>query len=483
MTVRLKDKYDVAIIGAGPAGMAAAAEAARFGMDVVLFDEQSEPGGQIYRSITTQKNADLELLGVEYWYGKALADALARSNVSYISNAVVWGVLANLEIGVSVKGRGGSVRATNILLATGAIERPFPIEGWTIPGVLTAGAGQILLKTSNVVPAGRLVLAGTGPLLWLLATQYLNAGVRIEAILDTTPGENWKFAAQHFASFALSPYFFKGIALLSRVLRKVKIVRNVECIRAEGDDKIRSVAYRTRGSEVFRIETDTLLLHQGIAPNINMSKAIGCDHVWDDAQLSFRPVTNSFGETSHKGIFAAGDGAGIVGARASEVQGRLAAVSIAHQQDRLDNVRFLEFSKSYRRELKRWSGGRRFLDDLYRPSEQFRIPEDNVTICRCEEVTAAQLRQAVALGCPGPNQAKTFIRCGMGPCQGRLCGLTVTEIIAKERNVSAQHVGYYRTRIPVKPITLEEIAAHPVTEESIKAVVRDLPPGLTGGEE
>jgi NAD(P)H-nitrite reductase large subunit len=102
---------------------------------------------------------------------------------------------------------------------------------------------------------------------------------------------------------------------------------------------------------------------------------------------------------------------------------------------------------------------RPFLDALYRPKIEHRVPADDVIACRCEEVSAGELRRAVALGCQGPSQAKAFTRCGMGPCQGRLCGLTVTEVIAHERGVSPAEVGHYRVRPPIKPITLEELAA------------------------
>ncbi len=116
--------------------------------------------------------------------------------------------------------------------------------------------------------------------------------------------------------------------------------------------------------------------------------------------------------------------------------------------------------------------GRRFIDLLYRPAPAFRLPEGETLVCRCEEVTTRQVLDAVALGCQGPNQIKSFLRCGMGPCQGRLCGLTVTELIARARGVPPDEVGYYRLRPPVKPITLAELASLPQTEAAAKAVVR-----------
>jgi bacterioferritin-associated ferredoxin len=116
--------------------------------------------------------------------------------------------------------------------------------------------------------------------------------------------------------------------------------------------------------------------------------------------------------------------------------------------------------------------GRAFLDVLFSPPRQFRVPVGDTIVCRCEEITAAQVVDAVGIGAIGPNQLKSFLRCGMGPCQGRLCGLTVTELIAATRGVDPAEVGYYRLRPPVRPITLAELAAMAHTEEAVKAVVR-----------
>ena len=122
--------------------------------------------------------------------------------------------------------------------------------------------------------------------------------------------------------------------------------------------------------------------------------------------------------------------------------------------------------------IERYARGRRFLDLRYQPAQQFRIPAGDTIVCRCEEVSAVQVMETVRLGCPGPNQMKAFLRCGMGPCQGRLCGLTVTEMIASGRGVGPQAVGYYRVRPPVKPITVAELASLPKSTADVNAVVR-----------
>src|SRR5262249_42188386 len=154
-----------------------------------------------------------------------------------------------------------------------------PIPGWTLPGVMTAGALQTLLKSSGLVPDGRLVLAGTGPLLWLLAAQLLRAGARIEALLDTTPWANYLRALPHVPAFAISRYAAQGVALRREVARQVEVVSGVTRLRAEGQGGLASVAFAARSGE-RRLMADVLALHQGVVPNVNLAMAAGIAHRW-----------------------------------------------------------------------------------------------------------------------------------------------------------------------------------------------------------
>jgi octopine oxidase subunit A len=471
----LPARVDLAIVGAGPAGLAAAATAAKLDLSVLVLDENPDVGGQIYRAIATNPVQNRDLLGADYWRGEALARATAASAAQRAAGAIVWSVSPaddrGYEIGVSMAGRSRIITAREVMLATGALERPFPIPGWTLPGVMSCGGAQTALKASGLVPAGRVVIAGCGPLLWLIAWQYLNAGVAIDAILDTTPRENWLAALPHLPAFLASPYLAKGLRLMRAVRAKVRVIAGVEALRAEGTEKVEAVIYQKAGREQ-RIAVDTLLLHQGVVPNINLSNAIGCRHVWDDTQLAWKPETDAWGATSVPGISVAGDGAGIAGAEAAAERGRIAALGVAHRLSKIDAVRRDREAVAPHATLARFIRGRAFLDTLYRPAKAFRVPQGDTLACRCEEVTAARIRATVPLGAIGPNQMKSFLRCGMGPCQGRLCGLTVAELIADVRGVSMEEVGYYRLRPPVKPIALGELAAMPKTEASEKAVVR-----------
>lgn len=463
----LASSYDLVVIGGGPAGLAAAALAARAGLSTVLFDENPGVGGQIYRAIAFSPVTDRAILGEDYWAGAELASEAKSSGALIVNGATVWSLDPTRLVGVSIDGQARLIRASRVIIATGALERPFPIPGWTLPGVMSAGGAQTALKAQGLVPSGRTVMAGGGPLLWLLAAQILRAGGKLDAILETTPRANWLRAFAHLPDFVLSPYFSKGLKLLREVRAKVPVIR-VDRLEAVGDDKLCEVVHVAAGGE-RRMPADLLLLHQGVVPNVNLAIAAGVTHAWNERQLCFEPALDADFLSSVPGIAVAGDGAGIAGGTAAVERGRIAAIAAVRA---LRPEASMPDTQAIRQKLQREEMGRAFLDWLNRPADSFRRPEGDTIVCRCEEVTAKQVRDTALLGCEGPNQMKAFLRCGMGPCQGRLCGLTVTELIATERCTTPEEVGYYRLRPPVKPITLAELASLPIAEVERKAVER-----------
>ncbi|SAL42345.1 FAD/NAD(P)-dependent oxidoreductase [Caballeronia humi] len=459
------EQVDVAVVGAGPAGLSAAARAAALGLSVVLLDEQDAVGGQIYRAIERTDARRREILGPDYAAGAVLAQAFVRSGARHVANASVWQVTRERSVHYLKDGKVGSFEAKRVILATGALERPFPIPGWTLPGVLTAGAAQILLKSAGEVPAEPPVLVGCGPLLYLLGWQYVRAGVPIRALVDTTRHEDRWRAKRHLLSAVRAwPFLSKGLQLM-RTLREAGVPMHeaaddlrVEAARgADGSERAAALHFTTQGN-AHRIEASVILLHQGVVPNTQFTLALRAKHRWDAAQLCFTPATDAWGELDVPGIFVAGDGSGIGGALAAAEQGELSALAVAAQLGAIDTASRDRQAAPHRRKLADVMRIRAFLDSLYRPRDANRIPADDVIVCRCEEVTAGDVRGFVELGCLGPNQAKSFGRCGMGPCQGRLCGLTVTEVIAQARKVEPETVGYYRIRPPIKPLTLGELA-------------------------
>jgi len=450
---------DLAIVGAGPAGMAAAVAARVHGLSVALFDEQPSPGGQIYRNVTRiGDGARAAILGKDYLAGRALAERFTASGVAYYPGSTVWR-LAEDGVSWSSAAGGDECAARRVLVATGAIERPFPVTGWTLPGVMTAGAAQILLKVTGTV-ADDAVFVGSGPLLYLVVCQYLQAGVRIRAILDTTDAANRGVALRSLpAAFTAPAYLAKGVRMLATIRRSgIPHHRHVGEISFYGDDRLRRVSWRDRDGD-HALDCEHAFLHQGVIPNVNMTMAANCAHRWDETQLCWRPELDDHGRTSKEWLMVAGDGGGIAGARTAALSGEIAALAIAADLGRLDRADHARKSVPLLAARRRDQAVRPFLDRLYRPADALRAPpDDDVIVCRCEEVRRRDLGAAIAEGCSGPNQLKAFTRAGMGPCQGRMCGNTVVETMAALHCQPPAELGYYRLRMPIKPVTIGEIA-------------------------
>ena len=445
---------ELAIIGAGPAGMAAAVLAGELGLDTVLVDEQNSPGGQVYRAI--ERAAPDTPLGPDYLAGRPLAAALRASRVDYRPNTTLWHVDPDGTLFLENAGHTETVTARRILLATGAIERPVPIPGWTLPGVMTAGAAQTLLKTADLVPEGRVVLAGQGPLLYLVATQLARAGAPPGAILETTPLDNYLDAARYLGSLWPGRRLLtRGLGLVAAIKRAgVPIRRGVRGIRAVGRRRVDRVAWE--GGE---LAANYLLLHEGVIPNIQISLALQLRHEWDETQLCWRPALDAWGQTSLPNIAVAGDCGGIAGAEAAVLTGRLAALDAALWLGHIGEAERDSRARPIQAALDRERALRPFLDRLYRPTRSVMVPaEDDIIVCRCEEVSVGRIRRAARLGATGPNQLKAFTRCGMGPCQGRICGPVVAAIIADVHRRPIAEIGTYRPRAPFKPITVGALA-------------------------
>jgi NADPH-dependent 2,4-dienoyl-CoA reductase/sulfur reductase-like enzyme len=483
-TGALAPEYDLVIIGAGPAGLAAAVEASAAGLLALVLDEQAAPGGQMYHGITHCPPELRRLLGPDYGQGEELVRGFQASDACYAPGTTVWSLGdagpehpgEALEIGLSLGGQARLLKARRVILATGALERPMPVPGWTLPGVLTAGAGQIALKTSGLVPSGRVVLAGCGPLLYLLAHQLVSAGARVAAVVDTTDPSQMPRALPHLPDFMRSPYFLKGLKLMLQLRASVRFHQGVSALEILGSDQAEGVRFR-RGSAWHELAADVVMLHQGVVPNLNLASAAGCALEWNEAQRCFQPRLDGAGQSLLAGLTIAGDGAGIGGAAVAAVSGRLSAIEALTALGRLAPEVAAAHRKDLVRDRLRLMRGRRFLDTLYRPRASFRVPADDRTIvCRCEEITAGQIRAAIVLGVPGPNQLKAFLRPGMGPCQGRLCALTLTEMMAAQNQTDPASVGTLRLRPPVKPLGMGELASLPATEAALLAVTGDSTP-------
>jgi NADPH-dependent 2,4-dienoyl-CoA reductase/sulfur reductase-like enzyme len=440
--------------------MAAAIAARRHGLEVMVIDDQPGPGGQIWRSVEMSTRRD-DILGPSYVEGRAVAEAFRASGAIYQPGTQLWQVEPGFRAFVSRDRQAQVIEAKAVILATGAQERPVPFPGWTLPGVMTVGAAQILLKNAGQVPAGPVWIAGSGPLPLLYTVQLLRSGGQVAGYLDTTPAGQWRTALRHLPrALRASGYLFKGLGWAATLrTSKTPVITGVIEIEALGDERIEALRYRTKDGALATVEANTLLVHEGVVPNIHAALSLDCTVAWDSAQDCYAPVVDSWGESSQADLFITGDGAGIAGAKAAQLRGQLAALRVAVKLGRSSGDAGAVAARPIRRKLDRELAVRPFLNALFRPRPQVFAPADETIVCRCEEITAGELRALATVGRPGPNQIKAATRAGMGPCQGRQCGYTVTCILGAAQNRPPSEVGFFHIRPPLKPVTLGELAS------------------------
>lgn len=464
-------RIDTAIIGAGPAGMAAAVRLADAGYRPVVFDMAASPGGQIYRQLS-EPRVGREIMGDDYSRGRHLLDAFARADIDYRPNSRVWWAgreKAGFSLGVLAGGGTRHWHAERLILASGAMERGWPFRGWQLPGVMNAGAAQILLKQGALLPSGAPVLAGSGPLLYLLAWQYLRAGQPPRLILDTSP-------ARRYASVLSKParawharhYLAKGVRMVAALRRAgVPIRQGVDALQADGDGGLERVNFHWRG-EWHAQPAELLLTHFGVVPEPQLARSLGLDHRWHDGQQCFLPQRDAT-LAAEPNLWIAGDGGGIGGALNAEREGHLAALALIERSTGDGGADKRALLQARRRDL----AARPLLERLFQlPTDWLVRQPDDTLVCRCESVTRAALDRAVEQGGAGPNQLKAFTRCGMGPCQGRQCGESVTRLLAARLNETCDAIGYYHVRPPVHSITLGELAG-PQGSQALQGAVAD----------
>ncbi|MEO1537921.1 MAG: NAD(P)/FAD-dependent oxidoreductase [Pseudomonadota bacterium] len=441
---------DLAIIGAGPAGLGAAIAARSGGLSVVLIDDQLEPGGQIWRAAGSSPLEHAQRMGREYLDGRERVADFLDCGATYLPEHTVWQIEETDEqITVYCSGpdSGETIKPKALLLATGAVERPVPIPGWTLPGVMTGGGLQVLLKSARLSPEGS-VLAGAGPLLWLLAAQLVAAGSPPVAVVEGVSLHSHVAAIRHLPSALKDAKpLAKGLSLMAKVTGAgVSVYRNAQDFRVLGDTRVSGFSFKNMFGRTKKIDTEVVGLHCGVVPNPQITRLLRTDHRWSKDQHAFHPVRDREFRVGSN-IYVAGDGARIGGAEVAWLEGQIIGTQISGGD-----------TFALRQQARKAEATRPFIDRLYLPDRHLRVPLDDTTICRCEGVTAGRVRQAARDGAAGPNQVKFMLRTGMGPCQGRVCGLALSEVIAETRNQNMADTGYLRIRPPIKPIPVGAVA-------------------------
>ncbi|WP_372620839.1 FAD-dependent oxidoreductase [Falsiroseomonas sp.] len=440
---------DILVVGAGPAGLSAAIAAAEAGCAVVVLDERGAPGGQYLKPLAaSHAHAAPDR---QFRQSAALRDRALAAGVVFHRGATVWGAFGPEELAALVEGRNLVFRPRRMVLAAGAHERPVPIPGWTLPGVMTTGALQTLARANRVSPGRRVVIAGNGPLNLQLACELVEGGVEVAAVLEAAPKPGFRAWREAVTLAARAPDLAWDGARYLAVLKRagVPVTWGAMPVAVEGEGRFEALRAMTPQGEI-RIAADACALHLGFQPETGLARALGCAHRFTDSGLGrLETVTDADGRTSLPAVFAVGDGAQIGGARIAFARGRLAGLAAAR-----DLRAGLAEEPATRRALARAIAFQEALWTLFAvPGFDVTQVADATVICRCEEVTAGALRAAQGEGALSLGALKKATRAGMGRCQGRMCSATVARFARAEAEQD-----WAAPRAPVKPVPLLALA-------------------------
>jgi NADPH-dependent 2,4-dienoyl-CoA reductase/sulfur reductase-like enzyme len=450
----------VVVVGAGPAGVRAAQALAEAGLRPVLVDEGSRDGGQIYRRQPegfTRSYA--RLYGSEAAKAEALHrdfDAL-RGRIDYRGNTLAWNVTAS-ELHVVREQQAATVPFDAIVICAGATDRLLPVPGWQRAGCYSLGAAQIALKAQACAIGTRTVFLGSGPLLYLAAKQYAEAGAGVVAVLDTAPpARSW---AAISGLLARPQLVLRGLAMM-RTLRRagVPVLQGVRPIAIDGDDAqgVTAVRVRDAGGAEHRFTADAVALGWHLRAETQLADLARCKFAFEPQSRQWLPRIDADGRGSVAGVYLAGDGARILGADGAEAAGRLAALAALADLGHAAGAALYEKEAAHlRRTLQRMDRFRAGVINAFPwPHQHAAALPDDAIVCRCEAITAGELRRCVGeLGSREVNRAKAFSRVGMGRCQGRFCGHAGAEIVAAAAGLPVEAVGRLRTQAPVKPLVM-----------------------------
>jgi thioredoxin reductase len=462
--------YDVAIIGSGPSGIAAALELSKYNINILLIDNNERVGGQIYRASPPEFKSDESV--EEMQIQKDLEEKIKKSNIVYKPNHTVWQISENFRIDGFTESEAFVWRANKIIVATGTTERIVPFSGWTNPGVIGLAATTIILKSQQTIPGKKIIIAGCGPLLLVVAYYTLKLGGKIEAIIDTN--SKWTWLKNFIFLFSNIPLFIKGFKWILKILLcRIPIYSNCTVTSAENNNDFLNVEIKNlnniENSKSIKLQCDTLCVGHGLIPSTDFSRLMNAHHKFDKYLGGWIPEVNKYFETSVPNFYQIGDASGVLGAMPAYEKGKIAAISIIHKMNLLSDYELDQQYKILSKKLKRLKIFGEAISKISFPNDLLYkqiLPE--TIVCRCEDITRKDIENSANNGAHDLNQLKTWTRCGMGPCQGRTCHYATSLVLAKCTNKNIEDLGYWTGRAPVRPIPFYAAAGDFTYEEITK---------------
>jgi len=469
------NNFDLVIIGGGPAGIAAAATAAKHGLSVALIDERPTLGGQIYKRVGPGfKVKSAKEVGKDYFLGEELIAELDHSNVKLFLETLVATIEDSAVVVASAGQHAEKLGYKKLLISPGAYDRPVVFPGWTLPGVITAGAAQSLVKTQRVLPGSRIFFAGSGPLALAFPAQLSGYGANIVGIIEAAP----------------RPGIFKALRILLAIFGNLDLMRDAAkyqfhlisnripmnyrriIVSANGKDRVESVTH-ARVDKNWRVipgtektvAVDALCVGYGFFPSVELFRLLGCELEYEESRGGAVVKLDNWGATSVANVFGAGDGTGISGSYVAIARGRLAALKIAAELGKISEKSLPGLAAGYQKTFAQRTKFQSAINSAYEiKSGIYELANNETVICRCESVKLESILPSLE-STIDPSVVKAYTRCGMGLCQGRNCQRQISALIAQKHGIPISQITQATPRFPTKPIKLGQIADATVTSE------------------
>ena len=451
----------IVIVGAGPAGIAAAAALAPSDAAITVIDEAPRAGGQIHRTPAPGLALDMRRVLADghssYQQFHATVVSL-RDRVQFRPDTLAWNVHGG-ELQLATSTQLDAIRYDALILATGATDRIMPVAGWTLPGVFTLGAAQVLLKSQGCLLGDNVVFCGSSPLLYLAALQYLRVGGRVAAVIDSTSFANKLRATPGMCT--VPRLLLKGLGYIARLRQHgVRMLHGAHVDKIEGQQRVETVTCRTADGTQHRIACDAVAYGHGLRAETQLAELAGCELRYDGVHRQYLPAIDSDGRAG-QAIYLAGDGCKIGGADAASVSGTLSGHAVA--ADLSLHIPSVNLAAQRHRLQRLYRFQNAMAGAFAWPYHNVTSLADNVIVCRCENVSADAIRRSLRLplGVAEVNRVKAATRCGMGRCQGRVCGAAAAEMTAALLGRAHLPLDRLRAQPPVKPlpVAVADVAA------------------------
>lgn len=470
-------KTELLIIGAGPAGMAAAEAASAMGIGVTVVDEQAARGGQFLRQPPASFKLTNWLPGKTYSKAKSLlCRSETLSDVQWLMRSTVSGIFPlkhtqpdepRFRIVIDTEQGARECHARSILIAGGCYDLPVIFPGWTTPGVMAAGGIQAFIKSQQLVPGQRFVLAGSHPLQLVIADQIIQAGGEVAAVLFAQSKSSALSLIRHpLTLWQHASKFTQMASTLKRLCKAgVKVRFNQVVVQANGAEQLQSVSVAgvNRQGEILKdgrqeIDCDRLGVCFSFLSSTELVRQLNAACKWNARRGGWVAQHDEWMRSSIPGVYLAGEATGVAGFDAAMLEGKLAALGCALDTGRLEMTSAEQQARPVRRDLQGLNVFAELLSELSWPGDTFldQLISDNSIVCKCEELNAGELRLMLQdnpeIGTA--SAAKLLSRAGMGLCQGRYCHHAVTRLLVQTRGLAEQEVVGFTSRFPAKPVLI-----------------------------